>query len=128
MSSSLFQRLYDFLDSENLTDGYTKRFYEWREDRENEEIPILLFAMDGAGGSDNEVIQTPIVDLYIIFNQQNTGIESGKMFDMLRALRSQRKIAGVIRFEPASTMIGPMTTKAGNKMFNLKVRCFTEDQ
>ena len=122
----LFQRIEDFITAAGLHTGYAFKFYRFTDADTAGKNPLIVLRSDGAGPS-NSLVQSTDVLLQLI--QVPTAIKAGddRMHQLLQLFRGTTTVAGVLRFDPLGAVRGPFFLENKRPVFELSVRCITED-
>ena len=131
MSISLLERMRGHLDTGNLLDGYRVRFYRWSDDDLNKSGQVILFRMPGSSGQGAHVIQRPDISIQMLCDPDQVVAGDRRMLEILQYLRANFTISGtngaVFNLWPTSPYAGPIYLQNNRAMFELIVRCMTED-
>lgn len=127
MSIVLIKRVKQHVIDASLTTGYTLKHFRWSDKDINGKNPFIVFRQSGSGVSNILLQQT---DVLIQLSQIPTATKSGddNMQAILRLFRGDTVQAGIVRFEPIGTVLGPFMLENGRRLWELTIRCFTEDQ
>ena len=123
---TLLNRVKTFITAAGLDTGYTWRFHTWTDADSAGKVPTIFLRGDGAGQS-NAVIQQNDVLIQLIGNPQAVEAMDTRMEAILALFRGTTTTSGVIRFDPLSNVRGPFYLENGRPVFQLSVRCITED-
>lgn len=126
--STIIERVCDHLDAENLLAGWLVQRYRWR-DSAYDGRPMFVIRRMGGGGSADYLVQNPDIQL-ILVTASHLDIATGeqRMVDILRYLRGNYKSPGIKYYKPMSNIIGPFELENGRGVFELNIRCMTDDQ
>ncbi|PHS13472.1 MAG: hypothetical protein COA78_06965 [Blastopirellula sp.] len=124
---TLLTRVKTFLNDANLIDGYALRLYRWTDSDLNKKVPVCVLRADGIGPS-NSLIQSPDVLIQLIGLPTTIKDTDTAMEAILAAFRGNTTTGGVVKFTPLSSVRGPFILDNGRPVYELSVRCMTEDQ
>ena len=124
--SELLPSVRDHLADADLLDGYRVLMYRWTD---SEGTPTIVFLRSGTGGASDYLVQRPDVRIVLVTGSASD-VRAGevRMHQILRYLRHSYKAAGVLHFQPMSGVIGPSYLENGRGVFELNIRCLTDDQ
>ena len=127
MSVALLDRVSALITAAGLMAGYTEKYFKWTDSDINGKNPFIVLRQSGSGISNILLQQT---DVLIQLSQVPTAIEAGdlRMKDILLLFRGQTVSTDIVRFDPIGTVLGPFYLENGRPIWELTVRCFTEDQ
>lgn len=127
MSATLMERLEQHLQADNLLDGYSVRFYRWSDQDLRGSGQVILFRMPGTSGDSAHVIQRPDVSIQILCDPSQVKNGDDRMLAILRYIRANFQTNGVVNMWPIGPYTGPVYLENNRAMFELVVRCVTED-
>ena len=133
MSVQLLQRMRSHLDQGNLLDGYKVLFYRWSDQDLNGSGQVILFRMPGTEGDGAHVIQRPDIEINMLCDPDQVAAGDARMLQILQYLRANFETAEdnpfgrVFNMWPIGVYSGPTYLQNNRAMFNLVVRCMTED-
>lgn len=127
MSLSLLESVRDHISDAGLITGYDVRFFRWTDQDAQGSSPLIMFRIGGSGDSNVVMQQT---DVAVVLLDNPTGVVTGdeRMSDILRLFRTNATRAGILRFLPLGTKLGPFYLENGRPVWELTIRVFTEDQ
>lgn len=127
MSLSLLESVRDHIQDAGLLTGYDVRFFRWTDQDAEGNSPLIMFRIGGSGDS-NVVVQQTDVAVVLLENPTSVVTGDARMADILRLFRTTPTRAGIIRFLPLGTKLGPFYLENGRPVWELTIRVFTEDQ
>lgn len=127
MSLSLLESVRDHILDAGLLTGYDVRFFRWTDLDADGNSPLILFRIAGSGES-NVVVQQTDVAIVLLDNPTSVVTGDNRMTDILRLFRTTPDRAGILRFLPLGTKLGPFYLENGRPLWELTIRVFTEDQ
>ena len=127
MSATLLTRVKNLLDGEGLLTGYEVRYFRWTDADADGNTPFILFRQSGSGPSD-VLLQETRVNITLVATPTTVVAADTRAQEILRLLRQDDTVTGVTRFDPQGTVRGPMYLENGRPVFDISVRCYTEDQ
>lgn len=127
MSLSLLESVRDHISDAGLLAGYDVRFFRWTDKDAEGNSPLIMFRIGGSGDS-NVVVQQTDVAVVLLDNPREVLAGDERMTDILRLFRTNATRAGIIRFLPLGTKLGPFYLDNGRPVWELTIRVFTEDQ
>ena len=127
MSIQILRRVKQHVVDAGLAEGYTLKFFRWSDKDLKGKKPFIVFRQGGSGLSNILLQQT---DVLIQLGQVHSEIEKGDdtMQAIIRLFRGDTLQPDIARFDPLGTVAGPFTIENDRKIWELTVRCFTEDQ
>lgn len=127
MSGDLLDRVEDHLQAGNLLDGYRVNHYRWSDQDLNGDGQVILFRMAGTSGFGAHVIQRPDVSIQMLCSPRQVRNGDARMLQILQYLRANFQTDGVVNMWPIGPYTGPVYLENNRAMFELVVRCVTED-
>lgn len=124
--SELLPSVRDHLASADLLDGYRVQMYRWTD---GDATPVIVFLRATSSGASDYLVQRPDVRIVMVTGSASD-VRDGevRMHHILRYLRHSYKTSGVLHFQPMSGVIGPSYLENGRGVFELNIRCLTDDQ
>ena len=112
-------------------DGWTLRYYMWTDADLNGAADVALLRMNGTGGANNHEVQFQDVSLSLMCDPSAIKSTDETMTAILRHLRESYDAGSVINVDvffmrPISYM-GPVRLQNGRCLFEMVIRCATED-
>jgi hypothetical protein len=128
MSATLLKRVRDhiFIDGGLLT-GFETRYFRWTDADLQGSADIALFRMSGTFGDTVEAVQFNDVSLYAMCDAESMKSTDDAMLAVLQYLRADYSTAGVFGMTPIGTYTGPTALQNGRCIFEMVIRCGTED-
>lgn len=128
MSEVLLQRLKThIIDDGGLLSGYDVRYYKWSDIDLNGSGSVAMFRMAGTSGRVVSHTQFHDVSVELLANPTSVKQADNDMLGVLRYLRSDYFATGVFNAVPMGAYNGPIYLSNGRAMFEMVVRCGTED-
>lgn len=128
MSVNILDRVEQKVSDESLLTGYTVRKFRWTDEDVQGDTPIILFRVVGSGGSD-EFSQSNDVRVMLLEADESKVVQgSNRIWAIMKAFRDSDYVTGVTRFDPVSTVSGPLYLDNGRPMWYFDVRVYTVDQ
>lgn len=128
MSATLLQRLKThIIDDGGLLSTYPVRYYQWTDADLGGAGAICLFRMTGTGGSVNSEAQHNDVSLFLLVTEELSKAADDDLLEVLQYLRANYSSTGVFNYFPVQTYTGPVELANGRRLFEMVIRCGTED-
>ncbi len=127
MSAALLNRVKDYADAANLLAGYEVKFFRWTDADVAGNTPFVLFRQSGSGGSDM-LVQQINVSIILVATPTTALSADARAQQIARLFRVAGSQDGLARFDTQGAVIGPMYMENGRPVFEIVVRCYTEDQ
>lgn len=125
MSQTLLNRVKDHVAP--LLMGYAIKYYRWSDADLSGSGSVALFRMSGTNGGATHVVQWPDVSIYLLANPDEVVQADNDMLAILRYLRADYETTNVFNMVPVGTYTGPMYLDNGRALFEMVIRCGTED-
>ena len=124
--SDLLLDVRDHLQGQDLLDGLQVQFYRWTD---ADGTPTFVIRRAGTGGASDHLVQRPDIRLILVTGSASD-VRAGevRMHNILRYLRGAYSSASVLNYQPMSGVIGPNYLENGRGVFELNIRCLTDDQ
>lgn len=128
MSLALLEKVRDHINAAGLLTGYTAKFFRWTDADVNGTTPFILFRRPGSGGDSSILLQKTDVLIQMVGTPTTVVSGDARMQSILRLFRGSTSQTGVVRFDPVGPVTGPLYLENGRPVWELTVRCVTEDQ
>lgn len=128
MSKALFERVEAAITAASLHTGYAFKYFRWTDADVSGKDNFIVLRQPGGGGDSNTLLQSPDVLIQLVAKPTEVVAGDDRMLAILRMLRQPTSQTGIIRFLPMGSVVGPLYLENGRPLWQLTVRCFTEDQ
>jgi hypothetical protein len=126
MSVSLLQKVSTHAATVINPADYNIKYFRWSDADMNGNTPFIVYRKAGDGSS-NILLQQVDVMIQLCQNPDSVVVGDAAMDLILRLFRGQTVQDGVIRFDPIGGVQGPMYLQNGRPIWELTIRCFTEN-
>ena len=127
MSASLLEKVAQHLTDAGLLTGLAVKYYRWTDADERGSANFIVFRMSGTAGARDATLQQPDVRILLCATAKEVKAGNDKADAIFSNFAGTTTIAGVVKFEPLATVIGPMYLDNGRAVFEINVRCFVQD-
>jgi hypothetical protein len=122
MSTTILSAVRDWLDEEDLLDGYNVRFNRWTDEVENGAGGFALLRMAGPSGQTNRIMQERDVIIILVADPDGVFAAQGRAEEIATYMREPGAPSGVVRFNTLLNPVGPMYLANGRGAFEINVR------
>lgn len=127
MSQAVLDRVSAFVAAAGYETGLSVKYHRWSDKDFDNKGGFICYRRTGDGGS-NVLLQQTDIDIVLVKGPRSVQTGDDLMASILKLFRGSTTTAGVIRFDPVGTVRGPIRLENGRPLWELTVRCFTEDQ
>jgi hypothetical protein len=128
MSDVLLNRVSSHIVTDgSLLPGYQVKYYRWSDRDLKGSADVALFRMSGTSGPSDPEAQQHDVSLSLLVGADQVRAADSHMLSVLRYLRDDFETEGVFAMSPLGAYTGPSYLENDRAIFEMVIRCGTED-
>lgn len=128
MSDALINRVRNHIvDDGGLLSSYEVKYYRWSDRDLQGSANVALFRMSGTSGRSDPEAQQHDVSLLLMRDKSSSRTADADMLSVLQYLRANFETTGVFAMSPLGAYTGPSFLENDRAIFEMVIRCGTED-
>lgn len=127
MSNALLDKVSAHIAAQGYETGLTVKYHRYSDKDLDGKTNFICYRRAGDGGS-NVLLQATDVNIVLVTSPNSVQTGDDLMTNILKLFRNSTVQAGIVRFDPVGNVRGPRRLENGRPLWELTVRCYTENE